>query len=57
MEDIGAYGDITTRAVVPASTTYAARINAREDAVVSGMQIARLVFHLVDPALDVRIFG
>lgn len=55
MEDLGAYGDITTRAVVPADTTYTARINAREDAVVSGMQIARLAFHLVDPALGLRI--
>lgn len=55
MEDLGAYGDITTRAVVPAGTTYVSRINAREDAVVSGMQIARLAFHMIDPALDVRI--
>ncbi|CUH76304.1 putative nicotinate-nucleotide pyrophosphorylase [carboxylating] [Tritonibacter multivorans] len=54
MEDLGSYGDITTRTVVPADTTYAARLNAREDAVVSGMQIAALAFRLVDPTLKVK---
>ncbi|WP_095588012.1 carboxylating nicotinate-nucleotide diphosphorylase [Actibacterium ureilyticum] len=54
MEDLGTYGDVTTRAVIPADTTYAARINAREPGVVSGMQIARIAFHLVDPALKVE---
>ena len=53
MEDLGSYGDVTTRAVIPAGTTYNARLNAREDAVVSGMQIAALAFRLVDPALEV----
>lgn len=53
MEDLGSYGDVTTRAVIPAGTTYAARLNAREDAVVSGMQVAALAFRLVDPALEV----
>lgn len=52
-EDLGAYGDITTRAVIPHGTMYKARINAREDAVVSGMQIAALAFRLVDPTLSV----
>lgn len=54
MEDMGTYGDITTRAVVPSATRYDACINAREPGVVSGMQIARLAFHLVDPALKVE---
>ncbi|UWQ46211.1 carboxylating nicotinate-nucleotide diphosphorylase [Leisingera aquaemixtae] len=53
MEDLGQNGDITTRAVIPASATYAARLNAREDGVVSGMQIARIAFHLVDAGLKV----
>lgn len=55
MEDLGSYGDITTRTVIPAATTYCARINAREDAVVSGMQISALAFRLVDPSLKVTI--
>ncbi len=53
MEDLGSYGDVTTRAVIPDGVTYDARLNAREDAVVSGMQIARIAFHLVDPTLEV----
>ena len=55
MEDLGTYGDVTTRAVIPADVTYDARLNAREVGVVSGMQIARIAFHLVDPALEVRV--
>jgi len=53
LEDLGQYGDITTRAVVPADTTYNARINAREDGVVSGTQLAEIAFHLVDPNLEI----
>ena len=52
-EDLGQNGDITTRAVIPAETKYRARINAREAGVVSGMQIARIAFHLVDAGLKV----
>lgn len=55
MEDLGTYGDVTTRAVIPADATYDARLNARQAGVVSGMQIARLAFHLVDPALEVQV--
>lgn len=53
MEDLGTYGDVTTRAVIPATTTYDASINARADGIVSGMQIAEIAFRLVDPKLDV----
>ncbi|MEW2919716.1 carboxylating nicotinate-nucleotide diphosphorylase [Ruegeria sp. ANG10] len=53
MEDLGANGDITTLTVIPAEATYSARLNAREDAVVSGMQVAALAFRLVDPMLRV----
>ncbi len=53
LEDLGTYGDVTTRAVIPAETTYDAAINAREPGVVSGMQVAEIAFRLVDPALRV----
>lgn len=53
MEDLGAYGDLTTRAVIAPGTTYRAQLNAREAGVVSGMQIAALAFRLVDPGLQV----
>ena len=52
-EDLGQYGYITTRAVIPAGMTYEARLNARENGVVSGMQVAALTFRLVDPALKI----
>lgn len=55
LEDLGTYGDITTRTVIPEDKTYTAAINAREDAVVSGMQVAQLAFRLVDPALKVTV--
>ena len=54
VEDLGPWGDVTTRAVIPAGTRYAARLNAREAGVVSGMQIAAIAFRLVDPGLEVR---
>lgn len=55
MEDLGTYGDITTRTVIPAGTRYRARIQAREAGVVSGMQIAAIAFRLVDPQLSVTL--
>ncbi|WP_171123070.1 MULTISPECIES: carboxylating nicotinate-nucleotide diphosphorylase [unclassified Ruegeria] len=53
MEDLGSNGDVTSLTVIPPETTYSARLNAREDAVVSGMQVAELAFRLVDPALEI----
>ncbi|MCW3783181.1 carboxylating nicotinate-nucleotide diphosphorylase [Defluviimonas salinarum] len=53
IEDLGTYGDVTTRAVIPAGIRYTARLNARAAGRVSGMQIAALAFRLVDPALAV----
>ncbi|PWE32967.1 carboxylating nicotinate-nucleotide diphosphorylase [Maritimibacter sp. 55A14] len=55
MEDLGACGDLTTRTVIPEGTQYTARIRAREPGVVSGMQIARIAFHMVDPTLELRV--
>ncbi|UWP89902.1 carboxylating nicotinate-nucleotide diphosphorylase [Aliiroseovarius crassostreae] len=53
MEDLGSYGDVTTRAVIAPNASYEARLNAREDAVVSGMQVAEIAFRLVDPSLEI----
>ena len=55
IEDLGPNGDVTSRAVIPASTRYRARLNAREAGVVSGMQLAAIAFRLVDPALVVTL--
>ncbi|MFV0336387.1 MAG: carboxylating nicotinate-nucleotide diphosphorylase [Tropicimonas sp.] len=54
MEDLGSYGDVTTRAVIPDNTRYDACLNAREEAVISGMQVARLAFRLIDPDLEIE---
>lgn len=54
-EDLGSYGDLTTRTVIPAGTRYAARIVAREGGVASGMQLAAIAFRLVDPALSLNV--
>ncbi|MFS4580826.1 carboxylating nicotinate-nucleotide diphosphorylase [Phaeobacter sp. C3_T13_0] len=54
LEDLGQSGDVTTRAVIPMGTTYEASLNARSEGVVSGMQIARIAFHLVDPSLKIE---
>lgn len=53
LEDLGAGGDITSRAVILPGTPATARLNAREAGVVSGVQLAALAFRLVDPALRV----
>ena len=54
-EDLGSYGDITTRTVIPAGTRYSARIRAREGGVASGMGLAAIAFRLIDPALALRV--
>jgi nicotinate-nucleotide pyrophosphorylase (carboxylating) len=55
IEDLGPSGDITTRLVIPQSTRYRAKLNAREAGVVSGLQIAALAFRLVDPTLIITL--
>ncbi|MGY3438363.1 MULTISPECIES: carboxylating nicotinate-nucleotide diphosphorylase [unclassified Marinovum] len=55
LEDLGSYGDITTRTTIAPGTHYMARLNAREPGVVSGMQVAMLAFRLVDPALKLTL--
>lgn len=53
-EDLGGVGDVTSRAVIPDGTVYGARLNARVAGVISGMQLARLSFHTVDPSLNIE---
>lgn len=54
LEDLGTYGDITTRTVIPAGTRSTARLQAREAGVASGLQVAALAFRLIDPGLSIR---
>ena len=53
-EDLGTFGDITTRTVIAPGTRYTARIRAREAGVASGMQLAAIAFRLVDSGLSFR---
>ena len=53
-EDLGTFGDITTRTVIAPGTRYTARIVAREAGVASGMQLAAIAFRLVDSGLSFR---
>ncbi len=54
-EDLGTAGDITSRTVLPAGLTARAVIRAREQAVVSGMEVAATAFRLTDPGLEIAI--
>ncbi len=53
-EDIGR-GDLTTQPTIPADATLSAEMNARENMVVAGIDIAMLIIHAVDPAIKVDI--
>lgn len=48
------YGDITTESTVPAYCRAQARIEARQEGVVSGLKVAREVFRLVDSSVAFR---
>jgi len=50
-EDLGAAGDVTTRAVVAASRRGTASFVAREPMVVAGLSVAREVFRQIDPGV------
>lgn len=53
-EDLGRAGDLTTDAIVPADTQARARLVARQEGVLAGLDLARLAFRLMDPAIEVR---
>jgi nicotinate-nucleotide pyrophosphorylase (carboxylating) len=50
-EDIGP-GDATTDAIVPAEKAMAARIIAKQDGIVAGLDVARATFQLLDAGVD-----
>jgi nicotinate-nucleotide pyrophosphorylase (carboxylating) len=50
-EDLGKAGDLTTDAVVPPDRRTTGRIVARQDLIVSGVDVARMVFAILDPEL------
>jgi len=52
LEDLGRAGDITTDAIVPPQARAQARLVARQEGVLAGLDLARLAFRLVDPAIE-----
>jgi len=55
LEDLGRAGDLTTDAIVPADRRATALLVARQPGVVAGLDLARLAFQLIDPAIDLAI--
>lgn len=51
LEDLGRAGDITTYATIAAEKTATAEMNAREEGVIAGLELARAAFRLIDPAI------
>jgi|LGOV01.1.fsa_nt_gb nicotinate-nucleotide pyrophosphorylase (carboxylating) len=54
-EDLGQLGDITSRAVIPAGTQTTAQIVARQTGVISGLQVAKRAFMLIDDSLVIGL--
>jgi len=55
LEDLGRAGDLTTDAIVPADLQARAVLSARQAGVVAGLDLARLAFRLIDPAIDIQV--
>ncbi len=55
LEDLGRAGDLTTDAIVPAGRRATTLLVARQPGVVAGLDLARLAFQLIDPAIEIHI--
>src|SRR5205814_4062559 len=55
LEDLGRAGDLTTDAIVPAGHRATTLLVARQAGVVAGLDLARLAFRLIDPAIEMRV--
>src|SRR5258705_3545782 len=55
LEDLGRAGDLTTDAIVPVNRRATTLLVARQPGVVAGLDLARLAFQLIDPAIELRI--
>ena len=54
-EDLGK-GDVTTEALIPGDQRGVGFIVAKKEGILAGMNVARQVFHRVDPELKVEVF-
>jgi nicotinate-nucleotide pyrophosphorylase (carboxylating) len=55
LEDLGRAGDLTTDAVVPVGPQAPALVIARQQGIVAGLDLARLAFQLIDPAIEMHV--
>src|SRR5579863_1971040 len=53
LEDLGRAGDLTTDTIVPATARATTVLRARQPGVLAGLDLATLVFRLIDPAIEV----
>jgi nicotinate-nucleotide pyrophosphorylase (carboxylating) len=54
LEDLGRAGDLTTDAIVPADLRTTTVLAARQPGVVAGLDLAKLAFRLLDPAIEMN---
>ena len=54
-EDLGRAGDLTADAIVPADARARLTIRSRAPGVIAGLDLARLAFELVDPAITLAV--
>jgi nicotinate-nucleotide pyrophosphorylase (carboxylating) len=55
LEDLGRAGDLTTDAIVPATATAEVNLVSRQRGVVAGLDLAALVFALVEPKIEMTV--
>jgi nicotinate-nucleotide pyrophosphorylase (carboxylating) len=55
-EDLKNEGDHTTLACVPPKAERKARLLVKEDGIIAGIEVAKKVFHKVDPKLKLEVF-
>jgi len=54
-EDLGRGGDATTRAVIDANLTAKVAIQARDNGIAAGLDVARYTFELMDTTLEIQM--
>ena len=54
-EDLGAGGDITSMATIPADARFAGVMDSRDAIIVAGLPIAERFFRALDPAMEIEI--
>lgn len=55
LEDLGRAGDLTTDTIVPAAARARMTVRARQQGVVAGLDLARLTFATLDPAVTIEV--